>query len=68
MLRLREVRKDRGLSQASLAALVNLNQGYISDMENGNRSPSLDVLVRLALSLGCTLDELVDMKAHPNAS
>ncbi len=68
MLKLREVRKSRGLSQTALAELVKVNQGYVSDLENGNRVPSFDVLIRLARALKCSLDELVDMESAFKAS
>ena len=67
MLRLREIREKRGMSQVALASLVCVAQGYISDLENGKCFPSFDVLVRLAKALECSLDELVDVNADPAA-
>jgi len=68
MLRLREVRESRGMTQAVLASLVGVAQGYISSLENGNYTPSFEVLIRLARVLKCSLDELVDVNADPAAS
>ena len=63
MLRLREIRKSRKLSQVALAKLVDTDQGYVSDLESGKRTPSLAFLIRLARALECSLDDLVDMDA-----
>lgn len=68
MLKLREIRESRGMTQAALASLVCVAQGYISDLEKGKCLPSFDVLVRLAKALECSLDELVDVNADPAAS
>lgn len=59
MLRLRENRARKGISQAELASRAGITQGYLSDLENGNQNPSLDVLIRLANVLDCKLDDLV---------
>lgn len=63
MLRLREVREARNLSQADLARLAGVAQCHISDLERGRRKPSFEVLVRLAKALECSLDDLVDLRA-----
>ncbi|MBP5295176.1 MAG: helix-turn-helix transcriptional regulator [Lachnospiraceae bacterium] len=68
MLRLREIRKNRGLSQSALAKLVGVEQGSLSDLESGKRFPSFGLLIRLAKALECSLDELVDVNADPAAS
>ena len=63
MLRLREMREKRHLTQEALASLVGVGQGYISSLENGLYSPSFEVLIKLARVLQCSLDELVDLEA-----
>ena len=68
MLRVLEIRKSRGFSQAVLAKKVGIEQGSLCDIERGRRKPSFDVLIRLALALECSLDELVDLSAYPAAS
>jgi len=49
--RLQEIRTDAGLSQTGLAKAVNTSQSAISQMENGERQPSFDMLRRLAKAL-----------------
>lgn len=68
MLRIKEMRKQRGMNQMELAKLVGVAQGYVSDLENERYSPSLGVLIRLAKALDCTLDELVDLESAFKAS
>lgn len=58
--RVRELRADRGLSQEQLAFAAEISTPYVSDVENGKRSPGLDVLARLARALGVTLSELFE--------
>ena len=59
MLRLREIRKDRKMTQEALASLVGVSQGYISSLEDGSCSPGFDVLIRLSKALNCTIDEMI---------
>ena len=59
--RLREIRKERGLTQEALAESADLSGNYISDLELGRKVPSLTILVRLSQALEvATTDLLVD--------
>jgi transcriptional regulator with XRE-family HTH domain len=53
--RLRAARRTAGLSQADLAKRVGVEQPHISSMENGVRSPSVEVLRMLAAALGVSV-------------
>ena len=44
-------RKWRGLKQVELAADVGLKQSYLSEIEAGKKTPSLEVLQALAVAL-----------------
>lgn len=48
-------RKERGLSQADLAALVGTTQSAIARLESGGRPPRIDTLLRIAEALDCEL-------------
>ncbi len=47
----REIRKQRGLSQEQLALDADMKRSYVSDLERGTRNPSLKAVGRLADAL-----------------
>lgn len=55
---LRSLRTERGLTQEALAFECGLDRTYISILELGNSSPTLDTLYALCQALGLTLDQL----------
>ena len=57
-MRIRFLRQQRHWSQEDLALNANINKNYISDLENGRRNPSLEILERIAITFGITLAEL----------
>lgn len=61
-IKLKEKRKERGVSQKKLAELLSTTQQQISKYENLIDTPSLSRLVEIAQILGVTLDELVNYK------
>ena len=54
-----KIRTEKGLTQAQLAEKLNVQQSMISMIENEERNPSVDVLLKLAAALGVTVDELI---------
>lgn len=56
---LRELRLQRGLSQEKLAHEANIERNYISLLELGRNSASIDKLFKLAPALGVTVSELM---------
>lgn len=58
-LAVREERELREWSQQQLADAAGLSAVYISEVERGRRSPSLDVLARIAAAVGLRLSELI---------
>ena len=46
--RLKNLRKQRHLTQKQLAAQLHIHHSIISSYENGSRTPSLDVLILLS--------------------
>ena len=57
--RVREVRHERGWTQEQLAFEAGVKRAYLSEVENGQRNVSLDVVEKLALALGVTADLLM---------
>lgn len=58
--RLRELRKQKNLSQTQLGVLAELHYTHIGRFERGASRPSGDTLKRLADALGVTSDYLLD--------
>lgn len=57
--RLSALRKERGFTQQSLADSVDIHVSQIRRYENGQTQPTLDVIRKLAISLGVSADLLV---------
>lgn len=58
-------RKYRGLSVSDLAAAAGISQPYLSEIEGGKKTGSVDVLKRIATALKVDLDDLVmERDAH----
>lgn len=57
-MRLKYLRQKKGWSQEDLALESHVNKNYISDLENGRRNPTLEIMERLSIALGITLSEL----------
>ncbi len=50
--RIRAIRLERGLTQTQLSAEANVNQGYLSSIERGQRTPRPGTLRAIAVTLG----------------
>ena len=57
--RLRELRKERGLSQEELAFRAGLHRTYVSSAERGERNVALINIERLARALGVDMCDLI---------
>ncbi|MGD8373935.1 MAG: helix-turn-helix transcriptional regulator [Candidatus Woesebacteria bacterium] len=61
--RVRELRKERGLSQVELASKVGIDRSYMGFLERGERNPSLEMIAKIAEALSVTPDELLKKSA-----
>jgi transcriptional regulator with XRE-family HTH domain len=57
--RLKQARKEKGLSQEELANLVGLKVGTVSKYEQGDRTPGIGKLQLIANALGCETSRFV---------
>ena len=57
--RIREERLKLNLTQAQLAEAIDISDTYVGQIERGERSLTLDTLVRLVNRLGVTIDYLL---------
>ncbi len=58
-LRLKELRKSKGLTQKALAAELCLTQSQINTYENGLSKPSIETLISLADYFRVSVNELL---------
>lgn len=56
--RLREFRKNQGMTQKQIADVLRCQQSLVSQYERGVHTPSLHNTIRLARALGTTVEAL----------
>lgn len=59
--RIKELRIANGLSQVKLAERINVTKQCVSNWENNNLQPSIDMLIVLAKFFCVTTDYLLDL-------
>ena len=59
-MRIKEIRRSKGLSQEQLAERADINSKYLSRMERGTENPTLDMFIKLANALGIEMWEMFD--------
>ncbi len=64
--RLRELRLERGMTQAFLAAVAEVTETYVSRLESGRAAPGIDLVGRLAKGLGTTVSDLLPADDPPD--
>jgi transcriptional regulator with XRE-family HTH domain len=57
--RMKELRVRRGLNQAALARISNITPAAISQIESGERNPSLEIAQRIVRALNVSIDYFV---------
>lgn len=63
-------RKTKNMKQNEVSSVTKLSRNYISDIENGRYTPSLEALTRLALCLDLDLNllKMSEIQEEINAS
>ena len=56
--RVRNLRKERGLSQEHFALQIDMDRTYLASVERGKRNISLANITKIAQGFGITLEEL----------
>ena len=67
-MRIREERKKLNLTQAQLAETIDISDTYMGAIERGERSLTLDTLVRLVDRLGVTVDYMLSDSVSDSTS
>ena len=57
-MRVRYLREQKKMTLEDLSFESNVNKNYLSDLERGNRNPTVKILERIAVALEITLEEL----------
>ena len=60
--RIKELRKTILISQESLANKADVDRTYVTDVENGRRNVSVEILERLINALDVTVSEFFNAK------
>ena len=63
-VRVRALRKEKDITQAELAAVLNVESHYVSRIERGMSSCSIEVIIVLSKVLGVSIDYLVVGKEY----
>ncbi|HKP62914.1 MAG TPA: substrate-binding domain-containing protein [Polyangiales bacterium] len=65
--RVRELRELRGFTQHALAQAAGLSRQSVNAIEAGRAMPAVDVALRIARALECSIEELFDQAGAPAA-
>lgn len=65
MVRLKELRKEKGLSQKELADIFSVSQGTIANWENGRRIMDIETAKSISDFFGVTIDYLLGKEKQP---
>ena len=66
--RLKELRLSKGLTMEQLGKEIETTRGTIGNFENGNKKPSLDMLIKIANYFDVSIDYLVGRTDDPELS
>lgn len=58
-MKLKEIREKKGITQTELAKQINRKPNFISEIESGKKSMSIDTLLKVIDVLDCSADELL---------
>lgn len=64
-MRLKELRKHKGMTQLRLAIELDTNQNTISRYESGERQADYQTLIRIADYFGVSIDYLLERTDNP---
>ena len=59
-MRIRQLRKEKGLTQIQLADIIYVSESYIALIESGKRNPSIEIVSKLADVFHVTTDYIVN--------
>jgi transcriptional regulator with XRE-family HTH domain len=60
--RIKEIRKQLSLSQEALALKAEVDRTYVTDVENGRRNVSIEILEKIISALDVSISEFFNAK------
>lgn len=63
--KIKEIRKQKGLTQKQLGDLCGIADSNIRKYENGKQNPKIETLQKIADALGCDIFDLTEIQAEP---
>ena len=67
-VRLKQIRKSKGVSQLKMAMDLNTNQNTISRYETGEREPGINELIKIADYFNVSIDYLLERTDNPTVN
>ena len=67
-MRLKQIRKSKGISQLKMAMDLNTNQNTISRYETGEREPGINELIKIADYFNVSIDYLLERTDNPTVN
>ncbi len=67
-MKLKELRKKRGITQLKLSFELNMSQNTISRYENGEREAGYNELIKIADYFDVSIDYLLGRTGNPNVN
>lgn len=56
---MKRIRLEKQMTQGDICRKLGVDRSYISNVESGNKNPTLSTITKLAKALGVTVDELL---------
>ncbi len=56
---IKRIRAEKDMTQGDLCRALDLDRAYISNVENGNKNPTLATIEKIAGALSVSVDELL---------
>lgn len=55
---IKRIREEKGMSQGDISRALNMDRGYISRVESGQKNPTISNIEKIAKALGVSPDKL----------
>ena len=58
-LKIRSFRTELSMTQAQFAKKLKVDTAHLSNLENGNKNPTIDTIEKMAKALGVSIEEII---------